>query len=169
MSAHSSASLWLIDAVLRGHRRGRGCRPSTVWIGEITSKRPAACVKKILHSGSAQMNPGGAWNCFQRHSHRYIMTLQSFSVEATNDISKCLCSITPAVPWGCDLAVYVALHLWMEWPSQVCCQWEITLVTVAALKILTTRTKTEITVIPGLITETDPKSSRLIQICTYND
>ena len=24
---------------------------------EITSKRPAACVKKILHSGSAQMNP----------------------------------------------------------------------------------------------------------------
>lgn len=31
---------------------------------EITSKRPAACVKKILHSGSAQMNPGGARNCF---------------------------------------------------------------------------------------------------------
>lgn len=31
---------------------------------EITSKQPAACVKKILHSGSAQMNPGGAWNCF---------------------------------------------------------------------------------------------------------
>ena len=31
---------------------------------EITSKQPAACVKKILHSGSAQMNPGGAGNCF---------------------------------------------------------------------------------------------------------
>lgn len=31
---------------------------------EITSKQPAACVKKILHSGSAQMNPGGAWNSF---------------------------------------------------------------------------------------------------------
>lgn len=31
---------------------------------QIASKQPAACVKKILHSGSAQMNPRGAGNCF---------------------------------------------------------------------------------------------------------
>lgn len=67
---------------------------------EITSKQPAACVKKILHSGSAQMNPGGAWNCFQWHSRRYIITLLSFIVDVTNGIFTCLCPAVPELPWG---------------------------------------------------------------------
>lgn len=86
MSALSQAELWLIDAVLRGHRPGRGQPALCCLHREIPSKRPAACVKKILHSGSAQMNPGGAWNCFQWHSSQYIITWWS---SVTNDICKC--------------------------------------------------------------------------------
>lgn len=148
MSAHSSASPWLIDAVLHGHRRGSGCRPSTVWIGEITSKKPAACVKKILHSGSAQMNPGGAWNCFQWHSLRYIITPQSFIVEVTNDICKCLCSTTPELPWGCGCLCWATFMNGVAITRWVCCQWELTIGAVVALKIWIA--KTEITVIPDL-------------------
>lgn len=85
LSLHQ-AELWLIDAVLRGHRRGRGQPALCCLHREIASKRPAARVKKILHSGSAQMNPGGAWNCFQWHSSQYIITWRN---SVTNDICKC--------------------------------------------------------------------------------
>lgn len=82
----SQAELWLIDTVLRGHRQGRGQPALCCLHREIASKRPAACVKKILHSGSAQMNPGGAWNCFQWHSSQFIIAWWN---SVTNDICKC--------------------------------------------------------------------------------
>lgn len=79
MSALSQTELWLIDAILGGRRRGRGQPALRCLHREIASKRPAARVKKILHSGSVQMNPGGAWNCFQWHSSQYIITQRNFS------------------------------------------------------------------------------------------
>lgn len=139
MSALSQASLWLIDAVPRP-QAGQGQPALHCLHREITSKQPAACVKKILHSGSAQMNPGGAWNCFQWHSHRYIITAQSFSVEVTNDICKCLCSATPELPWGCGwlwqlgcLCCATFMNGGGHHKVWVCYQWEWTLMTAAAL------------------------------------
>lgn len=106
MSALSQAELWLIYAVLRGHRRGRGQPALCCLHREIASKRPAACVKKILHSGSVQMNPGGAWNCFQWHSSRYIITRRN---SVTNDI--CKCGFSRRFRLG---AWYICLYLHMQ-------------------------------------------------------
>lgn len=106
MSALSQAELWLIDAVLRGHRQGRGQPALCCLHREIASKRPAARVKKILHSGSAQMNPGGAWNCFQWHSTQYIITQRN---SVTNDNCKC------GFSWRFRLSAwYICLYLHMQ-------------------------------------------------------
>lgn len=105
---------------------------------EITSKRPAACVKKILHSGSVQMNPGGAWNCFlMAFPSIYIITPQTWSMEVTNDICKCLCSVTPELPRRCGWLWWFSCLCWASFVNggRGCCQWELTLIPVAALKI----------------------------------
>lgn len=91
---------------------GRGQQAFPCLDREITSKQPAACVKKILHSGSVQMNPGGAPNCFlMAFPSIYIITVQNVSVEVTHDICKHLCSITPELPPG---------YGWLWWFRCLC-------------------------------------------------
>ncbi len=89
MTALSQTSRWLIWLLRLPQQIGRRrCTPRAP-VGQITSKRPAACVKKILHSGSAQMNPQRARNCFN-DSPIYILSLVRRLERRGYGICKCI-------------------------------------------------------------------------------